>query len=134
VTELALFASTFVTVFALGFQSLNVNQGRYLAAFITSFVISSASIALYKLLPDATWTQCAAYMVGAATGIVSSMWAHRRWKAWWEGVLERWNTPVPRAARNAPPRPTRIPPPPAIRPPGTVAGRPVGFVDHTDKH
>ena len=77
-TELALFTSTFITVFALGFQSLNVNQGRYLWAFFTSFVIGGASIALYKLLPDASVTQCAAYLIGGATGIVASMWTHKR--------------------------------------------------------
>ena len=31
-TELTLFASTFVLVFALGAQSLNVNNGHYVAA------------------------------------------------------------------------------------------------------
>lgn len=76
--ELLLFASTFVTVFALGFQSLNVNQGRYLAAFLTSFVIGGSSLVLYRYLPDPTWSQILAYLVGGATGIVASMWVHRR--------------------------------------------------------
>ena len=31
-TELMLFLSTFVAVFALGFQSLNVNNGHYVAS------------------------------------------------------------------------------------------------------
>lgn len=78
-TELALFASTFVTVFALGFQSLNVNQGQYLWAFITSFFIGGASLVLYKMLPDASVPQCAAYLLGGASGITSSMYVHRRW-------------------------------------------------------
>ncbi len=38
-TELFLFLSTFLAVFAPGFQSLNVNNGHYMAAFITSFAI-----------------------------------------------------------------------------------------------
>lgn len=78
-TELALFASTFVTVFALGFQSLNVNQTRYAWAFFTSFVIGGASLTLYRYLPQPTWTEVLAYLLGGATGIVSSMYVHRRW-------------------------------------------------------
>lgn len=78
-TELVLFASTFITVFALGFQSQNVNQGHYGLAFLTSFVIGGASIVLYKVLPEATVSQCAAYLIGGATGITSSMWVHRRY-------------------------------------------------------
>lgn len=73
-----LFASTFITVFALGFQSLNVNQGRYAAAFLTSFVIGGASLVLYRYLPDPTITQVLAYLLGGATGIVSSMYVHKR--------------------------------------------------------
>lgn len=80
-TELILFASTFVTVFALGFQSQNVNQGHYWAAAITSLFIGGATLVLYKILPEATVTQSAAYLLGGVTGITSSMWAHRRWRA-----------------------------------------------------
>lgn len=54
-TELTLFASTFVLVFALGAQSLNVNNGHYIAAALTSFVIG-----------------------GGPFGITASMWAHPR--------------------------------------------------------
>lgn len=78
-TALAIFASTFVTVFALGFQSQNVNQGHYWWAAITSVVIGGSSIWLYKLLPDANPIQIAAYIAGGVTGITASMYAHRRW-------------------------------------------------------
>ena len=78
-TELALLASTFVTVFALGFQSRNVNQGQYLYAAITSLFIGGASIVLYKQLPDATVTECLAYLFGGVTGITSSIYVHARW-------------------------------------------------------
>ena len=77
--ELALFASTFVLVFLLGFQSLNVNGGHYVAAFLSSFGISFSQLVLYKLVPDANWTEIAAYMAGGPFGIVFSMYAHRRW-------------------------------------------------------
>ena len=77
-TAMILFASTFVLVFFLGLQSLNVNSGRYVAAFVTSFGIGLSQLALYKLAPDADGGQIAAYLSGGPFGIVASMWAHRR--------------------------------------------------------
>jgi hypothetical protein len=77
-TALILFASTFVLVFFLGLQSLNVNGGRYVAAFMTSFGIGLSQLMLYKLAPDADGWQIAAYLSGGPFGIVASMWAHRR--------------------------------------------------------
>ena len=76
--ELALFGSTFIVVFALGLQSLNVNGGHYVAAFITSFVISGSQLLLYKLVPDANLTQIIAYLSGGPLGIIAGMWVHRR--------------------------------------------------------
>lgn len=78
-THLALFASTFVLVFLLGFQSLNVNGGHYGAAFWTSFGIGVSQVVLYKLVPSADVTEVIAYLLGGPFGIVASMWAHRRW-------------------------------------------------------
>lgn len=77
-TPLAVFLSSFISVFALGFQSQNVNQGHYVAAFITSFAIGGGTLVLYKVLPDGTWLDTVAYLIGGATGIVCAMWAHRR--------------------------------------------------------
>jgi hypothetical protein len=74
-----LFLSTFVLVFALGFQSLNVNQGRYAAAGLTSFFIGASQLTLYKLAPDAGGWEVVAYLVGGPLGIISSMIVHRRW-------------------------------------------------------
>lgn len=76
--ELYLFGSTLVLVFALGLQSLNVNGGHYLAAFVTSFVIGVMNMVLYKLAPNASPTEIAAYLTGGPIGIVASMVAHRR--------------------------------------------------------
>jgi hypothetical protein len=76
-TELILFASVFASVFALGFQSQNVNQGHYLAAFITSFAIGAGHLALYRLMPQASLTETVAYLMGGPFGIVASMVAHR---------------------------------------------------------
>jgi hypothetical protein len=75
--EAILFTSTYVLVFALGLQSLNVNGGYYRAAFITSFFIGVSQMLLLKLGPNANITEVAAYLAGGPLGIISSMWAHR---------------------------------------------------------
>ena len=75
-TELTLFVSTFVLVFALGMQSLNVNNGHYLLAAMTSLVIGTGQMILYKLAPDASWTEIAAFLAGGPFGITDSMQAH----------------------------------------------------------
>lgn len=76
--ELALFASCFCAVFFLGLQSQNVNQGHYLAAFLTSFAIGISHLALYRWMPAPSFTEVAAYLLGGPFGIVASMWVHRR--------------------------------------------------------
>ena len=78
-TTLAIFASTFVLVFSLGFQSLNVNNGHYIAAFLTSFAIGLANLVLFKTVPQADALQIAAFVMGGPFGIITSMWAHKRW-------------------------------------------------------
>lgn len=77
-TAIALFASTYALVFFLGLQSLNVNRGHYWAAFFTSFGIGVGNLALFKLAPDASGAEIAAFLIGGPFGIVSSMAAHRR--------------------------------------------------------
>lgn len=76
-TAVLLFASTFAVVFCLGAQSLFVNTGRYLAAFCNSLAIGAAHLALYKLAPDASGAQVAAYLLGGPMGIVSAMYLFR---------------------------------------------------------
>ena len=78
-TTLYIFISTFTLVFALGFQSLNVNNGHYVAAFMTSFAIGGANLVLFKTVPQADTLQIIAFMAGGPFGIIASMWAHRRW-------------------------------------------------------
>ncbi len=75
-TELTLFASTFVLVFALGLQSLNVNNGHHIAAAVTSFAIGAMQMILFKLAPNASWSEIAAFLIGGPFGITASMWAH----------------------------------------------------------
>lgn len=71
-----LFASTYVLVFALGLQSLNVNGGHYAAAFFTSFGIGASNLVLFKMAPDAGGIEIVAYLAGGPLGIVSAMRAH----------------------------------------------------------
>jgi hypothetical protein len=78
-TALLLFASTFITVFGLGFQSLNVNNGHHRAAFLTSFMISTGNLVILKLVPDTnSMLEICAYMLGGPFGIVASMVIHKR--------------------------------------------------------
>jgi hypothetical protein len=76
-TLVALFGSTFLVVFALGAQSLLVNNGRYAAAFANSFIIGACNLTLYKLAPQASPTEIAAFLAGGPLGIVLSMWCFR---------------------------------------------------------
>lgn len=81
-TELTLFTSTYILVFALGLQSLNVNSGHYILAALTSFVIGSGQMVLYKLAPHASWSEIAAYLCGGPFGIISSMRVHPHLVRW----------------------------------------------------
>lgn len=80
---LLVFGSTFLAVFTLGLQSLNVNQGQYLAAAATSLAISSGHILLYRYMPDSGLPELVGYYAGGVAGITSSIWFHRRVRAWW---------------------------------------------------
>lgn len=76
---LTIFAATFTVVLALGFQSLTVNRGHFMAAFFNSFLISGANLVILKFVPQAhgAWDY-AAYMTGGPLGIITSMWIFRR--------------------------------------------------------
>lgn len=73
-----LFVSTFIMVGALGFQSLNVNNGHYAAAFLTSFAIGTGNLFVLKLVPGGDAAVMVAYLMGGPFGIVASMWLHKR--------------------------------------------------------
>jgi hypothetical protein len=78
---LLVFLGTWLSVFTLGLQSLNVNQGHYLAAAVTSLGIGAGHVLLYKYMPTADWLELGGYFIGGVTGITASMWFHRRAKA-----------------------------------------------------
>lgn len=80
-TAIALLASTFALVFFLGLQSLVVNSGHRAAAFLNSFAIGAAQLMLYKLAPDASGIEIAAYLSGGPFGIVAAMMFFK----WWRG-------------------------------------------------
>lgn len=82
-SALLVFVSTFVCVFALGLQSLNVNQGHYFAAAVTSLAISGGHLFLYEIMPHPTGLDRLGYFAGGIAGITASMWFHRAFKAWW---------------------------------------------------
>jgi hypothetical protein len=75
---LIIFGSTFVLVFALGFQSLNVNSGHYQAAFFTSFLIGGSNLVILRTIPQGDVSSLTAYLLGGPIGIVASMWLHKR--------------------------------------------------------
>jgi NADH:ubiquinone oxidoreductase subunit 6 (subunit J) len=78
-TAALIFVSTFVLVFALGFQSLNVNNGHYKAAFLTSFAIAASNLILFKTVPQAGVLEIGAYLIAGPFAIVCSMAVHDKW-------------------------------------------------------
>lgn len=76
-TASLIFISTFVLVFALGFQSLNVNNGHYRAAFMTSFAIALSNLILFKTVPQADVLEIGAYLLAGPFAIVASMYCHQ---------------------------------------------------------
>ena len=72
-----LLASTFCLVFCLGLQSQLVNNGHYWAAFSNSLAIGTCNLVLYKLAPNASGLEVAAYLAGGPFGIVASMIFYR---------------------------------------------------------
>lgn len=76
-TALALLASTFALVFTLGLQSQLVNNGHAGGAFLNSLAIGACNLVLFKLAPDATGIEIAAYLTGGPFGIVASMSFYR---------------------------------------------------------
>jgi hypothetical protein len=75
-----IFVAGFLSVFALGFQSRNVNHGNYGWAAGTSFLIGLSQANLWgALLKDLSWLPQLVYAFAGCLGITSSMYVHRRW-------------------------------------------------------
>ena len=76
-------ASTFGVVLALGLQSLSVNSGHRLFAFINSLVIGLCNLALLKLVPTAeSVAEIVCYLTGGPFGIVTAMAVHPHLVRW----------------------------------------------------
>lgn len=85
---IALFASTFFMVFALGIQQLNVQNDHRAAAMFTSLFIGASQMVLFKLAPSADWAEIAAFLSGGPFGIYAAMAAH----PWLVRVIKRRKT------------------------------------------
>lgn len=72
-TAAILFGSTFVLVFLLSLQSLNVVGGHYTMAFLTSFGIGVSNLLLFKLAPDANGVEILAFVSGGPFGVIAAM-------------------------------------------------------------
>ena len=72
---------SFVQVFALGFQSRNVNHGNYGWAAGTSLFIGISQAVVWKRLtrPDAGAAETIVYAVSGALAIVAAMYVHQKW-------------------------------------------------------
>lgn len=70
----------FAQVFALGFQSRNVNHGNYRWAAATSFFIGLSQAAVWRRITSdhAGMLEALVYALAGAAAIVCSMYVHQR--------------------------------------------------------
>lgn len=94
-TELALFLAAFATVFLLVFQQQNVIHRSRVLGSITSLAIGTAQLTLWRYVPEASYTQLAAVLIGGPAGYNAALSAH----PW---IVARWS-------RRKHPQPTRSP-------------------------
>lgn len=75
---LTIFGTGFISVFALGFQSRNVNHGNYGWAAATSFFVGVSSLYLWKHVLETGFIGGLIYGTAGACAITSSMYIHER--------------------------------------------------------
>lgn len=77
---LVLALGSFASVFALGFQSRNINNGDYLWAAGTSFFIGFSQVAVWTRItkPDAGFLETLIFSVSGMCGVLTSMYVHKR--------------------------------------------------------
>lgn len=73
-----IFLTGFLSVFAMGFQSRNVNHGNYLWAAGTSFFIGVSSLYIWKSVLATGLVGGLVYGLSGACAITSSMYVHER--------------------------------------------------------
>lgn len=79
--DLAIIAATgFVSVFSMGFNSRNINNGNYGLAISMSMFIGLSQVYLWKTITDPTIGLAGAltYSVSGGLGVVSAMYIHER--------------------------------------------------------
>lgn len=71
---------SFIAVFAMAFQSRNINSGQYvLAAFGSMFIgLSQAFVWNTVTAEGAGLAAALVYSVGGGVGCISAMWTHKR--------------------------------------------------------
>ena len=72
---------SFIQVFALGFQSRNVNHGNYGWACGTSFFIGLSQVAVWHRItgPNSGVAEALVYATSGAIAIICAMYVHQRW-------------------------------------------------------
>lgn len=76
---ITLFFSAFFIIMLLGVQSQFVKSKEVLPSFVTSLMIGSLQLFLYKATPNAGMYESVCYVVGGAFGLVSSIYVHNLW-------------------------------------------------------
>jgi hypothetical protein len=73
-----LFFASFIVVFLLGIQQLNVEYRKYFASAITSVGLALSNYMLFKILPvgDFQFVQFLEYSLGGMLGVTLAMYAH----------------------------------------------------------
>jgi len=85
-TELTLFCSSALVVFALGLQQLNVQGNHYVLAIITSYAIGALNLFIWHTVPHMSWSEIFATLNGGPVGIIAAMWSHPKLVRIWRKV------------------------------------------------
>ncbi len=72
-----IFLATFIRVFLLAMQTLNVVHGFYFLAVLTTAGIAWAETSLYINVPKVGWKAFPVMFLGGAMGVTSAMYLHR---------------------------------------------------------
>lgn len=81
VADLAIIALTgFISVFSMGFNSRNINNGNYGLAISMSMFIGFSQVYLWKTITDPNIGLAGAlvYSVSGGLGVISAMYVHER--------------------------------------------------------
>ncbi len=76
--EIALFAGSFVFVFALSFQQQNVHYRRYFLAVVNSAFIAALNLFVVKVGSQASPSEMLAFIAGQPLGTLLAIWLGSR--------------------------------------------------------